>query len=192
MKAYPSKEEMVRITLGRIGERCRSLSDTNLFICSERIKSHIQQFLTHLNVDCAVRWRFTEWVRERGSSTPGQHVCGWAQMNWGRDESVHEVILFSTFTQKNVCFKQIVCQRDNTKEAFSHRSTVRMVVLLHRQQSKVFDLTCLLLFMAPGRIQMLSLLGSMGGWWFHFKYLIVGFLILKPAHRCIAVCYRDI
>ena len=50
----------------------------------------------------------------RGSSTPGWHACSWAQLKWERNESVHEVIPFTLFTQKICSFEGHVCDRHNT------------------------------------------------------------------------------
>ena len=47
-------------------------------------------------------------------STPGRHARGWAQLNWERNKSVHEVIPFSSFTQKMHPFEQHVRDRHNT------------------------------------------------------------------------------
>ena len=50
----------------------------------------------------------------RSSSTPGRHTCGGAQLNRERNESVHEVIPFSSFTQKILLFERHVRDRHNT------------------------------------------------------------------------------
>ena len=55
-----------------------------------------------------------------GSSTPGQHDRGWAQLNWERNESVHEVIPFTSFTEKIHSFEWHVRDRHNTN-LFLHR-----------------------------------------------------------------------
>ena len=56
----------------------------------------------------------------RGSSTPGWHDRGWAQLNWERNESVHEVIPFTSFTEKIRSFKQHVHDRHNTSSLPVH------------------------------------------------------------------------
>ena len=64
---------------------------------------------------CTLTALFAEDSRvSRGSSTPGRHACGWAQLNWERNESVHEVIPFSPFTQNICSFKRHVHDRHNT------------------------------------------------------------------------------
>ena len=66
-----------------------------------------------------------------GSSTLGQHACGWAQLNWERNESVHEVILFSSFTQKMCSFEWHFRDRHNTKvskNCFCVLTTSRLTV----------------------------------------------------------------
>ena len=50
----------------------------------------------------------------RGSSSPGRHARGWAQVNWERNESVPEVNSFTSFTQKIWSFERHVRERHNT------------------------------------------------------------------------------
>ena len=49
-----------------------------------------------------------------GSSTPGRHARSWAQLNRERNESVHEVIPFTSFTPKMCSFEWHVRDRHNT------------------------------------------------------------------------------
>ena len=53
------------------------------------------------------------WV-SRGSSTPSRHARGWAQLNWERNESVHEVIPFTSLTEMIRSFERHVRDWHNT------------------------------------------------------------------------------
>lgn len=71
-------------------------------------------WLAQFSVSSSFSERIISWaVRSTyvacGSSTPNQHMCSWVQLNWGRNESVHEVIQYSLFTQKVCSFEQIGC-----------------------------------------------------------------------------------
>ena len=95
----------------------RVLSDSSLCAVGSRIMNESQrerESRPHSSLcagervrACTLAASFTEdsWV-SRGSSTPGRHARGWAQLNWERNKSVHGVIPFSSFTQKICLFEQ--------------------------------------------------------------------------------------
>ena len=90
------------------------LSNSSLCAVGSWIRNESQRKLKSLKSPPA-RWlcrspKIYEWV---GNSTPGRHACCRAQMNWEKNESVHEVIPFSSFTQKIPSFERHICDRHN-------------------------------------------------------------------------------
>ena len=55
---------------------------------------------------------------------------GWAQLNWERNESVHEVITFTLFTEKICLFEQHVRDQHNTKPNLLLRPVVHQTSTL--------------------------------------------------------------
>ena len=67
-----------------------------------------------MNHSASVNYVLTVVCVSFGSSTPCRHACGWAQVNWERNESVLEVISFTSFIQKICSFERHVHERHNT------------------------------------------------------------------------------
>ena len=106
-----------------------TFSDSSLCAVGSRIMNESQrerESRPHSSL-CAGEWvpastlvgLFAEDSRVRcSSSTPGRHARSWAQLNWERNKSVHEVIPFSSFTQKICLFKWHVRDWHNTISYF--------------------------------------------------------------------------
>ena len=56
------------------------------------------RFANHERISANVNHIRTDLCVSRGSSTPGRHAHSWAQLSWERNESVLEVISFTSFS----------------------------------------------------------------------------------------------